>query len=445
MWGDAILSANHILNRVPHKKLDHTPYELWKGYAPNLQYLKVWGCLAKVGLPDFKKPTIGSKTVDAVFIGYASNSAAYRFMFLHDYSISQTFLLDVDPKTYEEAIRSIDSSFWKSAINDELESIKSNHTWELVDLPRGFRTISNKWVFRKKLRQDGSIQKYKARLVVKGFTQKFGIDFFDTYSPVTKISTIRALFALSSIHKFHVHQMDVKTAFLNGELDEEIYMEQPLGFKAPSMEGKVCRLKKSLYGLKQAPKQCPNTESINKTKSFLSTKFEMTYLGEVDVILGVKVTKTEKGFSLGQTHNVEKVLKKFDSFDVIPVRTPYDSSLHLFKNKGSSVSQIEYAKIIGGLMFLMNCTRPDIAYAVSRLSRYTHNPSNEHWIAIKRLLKYLRAISWKSSKQTYIARSTMESEFIALDLAGQEAEWLRNLLAEIPFVGKTDSSSFLTM
>ncbi|KAL4319632.1 hypothetical protein GQ457_18G010610 [Hibiscus cannabinus] len=336
MWGDAILSANHILNRVPHKKLDNTPYELWKGYAPNLQYLKVWGCLAKVGLPDFKKSTIGSKTVDAVFIGYASSSAAYRFMILNDYSIcesrdavffentfplkkprlvietqienlpstsssvparstqeidfeprrskrqrvetsfgpdfitsfisdindyetlsnpiAQSFLLDEGPKTYEEAIRSIDSSFWISAINDELESIKSNHTWELVDLPRGFRTISNKWVFRKKLRPDGSIQKYKAKLVVKGFTQKFGIDFYDTYSPVTKISTIRALFTLASIHKMHVHQMDVKTAFLNGELDEEIYMEQPLGFEAPGMEGKVYRLKKSLYGLKQAPK-----------------------------------------------------------------------------------------------------------------------------------------------------------------------------------------------
>ncbi|GMI95547.1 hypothetical protein HRI_003224000 [Hibiscus trionum] len=438
--------------------------------------------------------------------------------------IAQAYLLDEDPKTYEEAIRSIDASFWKSAIKDELESIMSNHTWELVDLPRGFKTINSKWVFRKKLRPDGSIQKYKARLVVKGFTQRFGQDFFDTYSPVTKISTIRALFALASIHKLQVHQMDVKTAFLNGDLDEEIYMEQPLGFEAPGMEGKVCRLKKSLYGLKQAPKQwyekfhktilsfgfvvngsdacvysrmfgtdcviislyvddmlifSTNIESINKTKSFLSTKFEMTDLGEVDVILGVKVIKSEKGFSLSQTHYIEKVLKKFDSFDVVPVRTPYDSSIHLFKNEGSSVSQMEYAKIIGSLMFLMNYTRPDIAYVVSRLSRYTHNPSNEHWVALRRLLKYLKgtmdwrlefvgfpatlegycdanwvsdsdevsstsgyvftlggaAISWKSSKQTCIARSTIESEFIALDLAGQEVEWLRSLLADIPLWG----------
>lgn len=194
------------------------------------------------------------------------------------------------------------------------------------------------------------------------------------------------------------------------------------------------------------------------------------------MILGIKVTKTEKGFSLSQAHYVEKILKKFDSFDVVPVKTPYDPNIHLKKNKGKSVSQVEYAKIIGSLMFLMNYTRPDVAYAVNRLSRYTHSPNKDHWCALMRLLRYLRGtmdwglcyvgfpavlegycdanwvsdkdevsstsayvftlcgvvISWKSAKQTCIARSTMESEFIALDLAGQQAEWLRFLLADIP-------------
>ncbi|XP_074266722.1 uncharacterized protein LOC141590003 [Silene latifolia] len=149
---------------------------------------------------------------------------------------------------------------------------------------------------------------------------------------------------------------------------------------------------------------------------------------------------------------------KFNSFDVTPARTPYDASISLCKNLGDSVSQEEYARIIGSVMFLMNCTRPDIAYAVSRLSRYTHNPSAEHWNALRRLLKYLKgtvdlcndeihstsgyvftlgggAISWKSAKQTCIASSTMESEFVALELAGQEADWLRNLLADVPMWG----------
>lgn len=608
MWGEAILSACYILNRVPHKRLDKTPYELWKGFAPNLNFLKVWGCLAKVALPDFKRTNVGTKTFDCVFIGYAQNSAAYRFLRLNDNSICEsrnaeffeqefpltkhvnelisscnttsvplhlrtsssvtneqvneprrskrkriessfgpdfvtafvvenndvdkindvfvsTFLIEEDPKTYNEAVTSIDANFWKEAINSELDSIMYNHTWDLVDLPKGSKPIRCKWIFRKKLRTDGTIDKFKARLVVVGYTQKKEIDYFDTYSPVTKISTIRSLVALAAIHGLIVHQMDVKTAFLNGDLREEIYVEQPEGYVIQGQENKVCKLRKSLYGLKQAPKQwyekfdqtlvsdgyivnssdtcvysklfgqecviiClyvddmlifgTNVTVVEKTKLFLSSHFDMKDLGEADVILGVKMRKSDNGFSLCQSHYIEKILKKFNCYDELPVRTPYDPSIHLKKNNGSSVSQTEYAKIIGSVMFLMNCTRPDIAYAVSRLSRYTHNPGNEHWTALRRLLRYLKgtmdwclhfykfpavlegfcdanwvtdndevsstsgyvftlgggAISWKSSKQTCIARSTMESEFIALDLAGQEAEWLRNLLADVPLWGK---------
>ncbi|KAL0290030.1 UNVERIFIED_CONTAM: Retrovirus-related Pol polyprotein from transposon TNT 1-94 [Sesamum angustifolium] len=278
------------------------------------------------------------------------------------------FLVDEDPKTYVEAITSIDSSFWKEAIKNELDSIMTNHTWDLVDLPVGSKPIKCKWIIKKKIKPDGSIDKFKARLVVVGYTQKKGIDYFDTYSPITKIATIRALIALSAINDLMIHQMDVKTTFLNGDLEEEIYMEQPEGFVVPN--------------------------------------------------------------------------------------------IYLKKNNSDSVSQAEYAKIIGSVMFLMNHTRPDIAYAVSRLSRYTHNLNKEHWDALRRLLKYLKgtinlclyfnkypgvlegfcdanwvtdndevsstsgyvftldggAISWKSAKQTCIARSTMESEYIALEL-----------------------------
>ncbi|KAL0322768.1 UNVERIFIED_CONTAM: Retrovirus-related Pol polyprotein from transposon TNT 1-94 [Sesamum angustifolium] len=311
MWGEAVQSACYILNRVPHKKLDKTPYEMWKGFSPNLSYLKAWGCLAKVAYPEFKKSNIGPKTFDCVFIGYAQNSAAYRFMCLKDSSICESrdaeffeqefplidshnshkvsypsstpmipsttelrrskrqkiensfgpdfltiflaedidriddhvvsaFFVDEDPKTYIEAITSIDSSFWKEAIKNELDSILENHTWDLVDLPRGSKPIKCKWVFKKKIRPDGSIDKFKARLVVVGYTQRKGIDYFDTYSPVTKIATIRTLIALSAIYGL-IHQMDVKTAFLNGDLNEEIYMEQPEGFAFPGQEGKVCQ------------------------------------------------------------------------------------------------------------------------------------------------------------------------------------------------------------
>lgn len=215
---------------------------------------------------------------------------------------------------------------------------------------------------------------------------------------------------------------------------------------------------------------------VQDTKAYLSSVFEMKDLGEADVILGVKLQRTKHGFTMSQSHYVKKILERFGYSDLTSAKTPYDSSLHLKKNNGDGVSQEQYAKIIGSVMYLMNCTRPDIAYTVSRLSRYTHNPSAEHWHALYRLLKYLKgtadwclhfnsfpailesycdanwvsdndevsstsgyvftlgggAISWKSAKQTCIASSTMESEFIALELAGREADWLRNLLAEIP-------------
>ena len=148
-----------------------------------------------------------------------------------------------------------EAPYWKEAINDEVESILQNHTWKLVDLPPGSKPLGYKWIFKKKMKADGSIDKYKARLVIKGYKQKEGLDYFDTYSPVTRISSIRMLIAIAAIQNLEIHQMDVKTAFLNGDLDEKIYMEQPEGFIVPGQEKKVCRLVKSLYGLKQAPMQ----------------------------------------------------------------------------------------------------------------------------------------------------------------------------------------------
>ena len=160
------------------------------------------------------------------------------------------FNTEADSKTFEEAMKSQDASFWKEAINDEIQSIMTNRTWELVDLPPGSKPISCKWIFKKKLKVDGTIDKFKVRLVAKGFTQKYGMDYFDTYSPVARIATIRMLLALASIKNWVIHQMDVKTAFLNGDLEEEVYMRQPEGFVVNGQEHKVCKLVKSLYGLK---------------------------------------------------------------------------------------------------------------------------------------------------------------------------------------------------
>ena len=269
------------------------------------------------------------------------------------------------------------------------------------------------------MKDDGTIDKYKARLVVKGFRQK-GLDYFDTYSPVTRITFIRLLIALAAVYDLQIHQMDVKTTFLNGELEEEIYMEQPEGFIVPGQENKVCRLVKSLYGLKQAPKQwhakfdkvmlsngfkinecdkcvyiknTPNHEvivclyvddmliiskniiDINATKRMLSKSFDMKDLGVADFILGIKIYRTPQGLALSQSHYIDKVLDKFKYLNFKEVKTPIDLNLALAKNKGESESQVDYAKVLGCLIYIMNCTGPDIACAISKLSRYTSNPN----------------------------------------------------------------------
>ena len=183
--------------------------------------------------------------------------------------------MEDDPKTYDEAMNSIDASFWREVVSSEMDSVWNNKTWYLTDLPHGRKTIGCKWIFRKKLRIYGTIEKFKVRLVAKGFKQKEGVDFFDTYSPITRITTIRMLIALASIFKLELHQMDVKTTFLNSELNEEIYMDLLEGFVVPEQENKVCRLVKSLYGLKQAPKQQHKKfDKVIKSNGFLINDYD---------------------------------------------------------------------------------------------------------------------------------------------------------------------------
>ena len=286
----------------------------------------------------------------------------------------------------------------------------------LIDLPPGCKLLGYKWIFKRKMKVDGSINKYKARLIIKGYWQREGLDYFDTYSLVTRINSIRMIIAIAVLRNLEIHQMDVKTAFLNGDLDEEIYMEQPKSFIAPGQENKVCKLVKSLYGLKQASKQwhekfdhmmitsgfkineCDkcvyvkkpengyvilclyvddmlivrsDDDMIKSTKNILKSKFDMKNMGLANVILEIKISRTSNGFILSQTHFVDKILGKFNKDDNIVSKTQLDMSIHLSKNRGDDISQVEYAIIIGSLMYLANCTRPDLAYTISKLSRYT--------------------------------------------------------------------------
>nr|GEX90501.1 hypothetical protein [Tanacetum cinerariifolium] len=265
------------------------------------------------------------------------------------------------------------------AINDAIGSIMENNTWVLYDLPPGCKPLGCKWIFKRKMKVDGSIDKFKARLVIQGFRQKEEIDYFDTYALVAHITTIRLLLALVAIHNLVIYQMDVKTAFLNGNLDEEMYMKQPKGFVMPDMR-------------------------------------------EADVILGIKIKRENEGIVITQSHYIEKILKKFNREDCSPVSTPIDLVEKLKPNTGKRVDQLEYSRAIGCLMYAMTSTRPDIVYVGGRLSRFTSNPSRQH----------RKAITRDSKKKICITSSTMESEFVALAAAGKKAKWLRNSIHKIP-------------
>ncbi|RVW17497.1 Retrovirus-related Pol polyprotein from transposon TNT 1-94 [Vitis vinifera] len=516
--------------RIPMKKNEISPYELWKGRKPNIEETpsKVveQPIVPRKSQRARKEKVLGSDEIDSQRISFYLVEGNREDIIR---KIPIVLQIEEDPKTYKEAMASRDVAFWKEAINDEMDSIMSNQTWELVDLPPGSKPIGCKWVFRRKYHTDGMIQTFKARLVAKGFKQREGIDYFDTYAPVARTTSIRILFALASIHNLFVHQMDVKTAFLNGDLNEEVYMEQPEGFVLLGNENKVCKLVKSLYGLKQAPKQwhekfdhailsdgfrhnnvdkclysktcddymvivclyvddmlilSDDMKGIIETKRFLSSTFKMKDLGEVDTILGIKVKRNSGGYALNQTHYIEKVVSKFSHLKIKDANTPFDSSIKLEKNDGRSVAQLEYASAIGSLMYAAQCTRADISFAVSKLSRFISNPSVEHWKAIGRVLGYLKntkelslqyskfpaiiegysdaswissvgdnlsttgwvftlgggAVSWGSKKQTCISHSTMEAEFIALAATGKEAEWLRDLMMDIPFTANNVST-----
>src|SRR3954464_12252366 len=278
MWGEAILSSNYLLNKIPRKKEEKTPYELWKGRTPSYKHLRVWGCLAKVAVPIPKKVKIGPKKVDCIFIGYANNSNAYRFL-VYDSSIPDiqkntimksrnasffenvfpcksikaasmskrvhetieensqdqnseekieveprrskrartensfgpdflTYMLDAEPQTFKEAITSSEGPLWKEAIDSEIQSILQNHTWELVDLPSECKPLGSKWIFKRKIKANGTIYKYKARLVIKGYSQREGLNYFDTYSLVSRITSIRTVLAITALRNLKVYQMD---------------------------------------------------------------------------------------------------------------------------------------------------------------------------------------------------------------------------------------------
>eukprot|EP00253_Pinus_taeda_P001900 PITA_01900 len=223
---EAVEIACYLVNRSPSLALeDKTLQEVWTGKKPSLSHLKVFGCDAYVHVPKEKRTKLDNKYEKCIFIG-----------------------------TVKEVVDSEDGKLWKEAMVDEMASLHKNEGWDLVEFLAGRKPIGRKWVFKKKKNAKGKVEKYKAWLVEKGYSQVLGIDFGDIFSPVAKVTSIRLLLSVATAFDFEVEQMDVKTTFLHGDLEDEIYMKQLKGFAVNGKKEMVCKLKKSLYGLKQSPR-----------------------------------------------------------------------------------------------------------------------------------------------------------------------------------------------
>ncbi|CAJ2657372.1 unnamed protein product [Trifolium pratense] len=411
---------------------------------------------------------------------------------------------------------------WKQAMDLEMEALDKNNTWELVSLPNGKKPVGCKWVYTVKYKADGSIERYKARLVAKGFTQTYGIDYSETFAPVAKMNTVRVILSLAANYNWNLQQFDVKNAFLHGELEEEIYMDVPPGYREDIATNTVCKLKKALYGLKQSPRawfgrftkvmvglgfkqsQGDHTLFVKHSKSgevtvllvyvddiivtgdneeeqqmlsqHLAKEFEIKTLGKLKYFLGIEVAHSKKGIFISQQKYITDLLQETGKTACNPACTPIDPNIKLGNaEEDVAVNKERYQRLVGKLIYLSH-TRPDVAFAVSLVSQFMHQPKEIHLQAALRIVQYLKGtpgrgilferngsvgleaytdadyagsivdrrsttgyctflggnlVTWKSKKQSVVSRSSAEAEFRAMAQGICELLWLKSILEDL--------------
>jgi transposase InsO family protein len=455
-------------------------------------------------------------------------SQPFRFNTL-DYA---TAAID-EPITYKQAVESDDSNKWLYAINEELGAHYKNKTWCVVERQNDMNVIGSKWVFKKKRDMSGNVSKYKARLVAKGFNQQYGIDYHDTFAPVMKYKSLRIMLALSLYQNTCMEQLDVKTAFLNAQVEEDIYIDIPEGMNVDTSH--VLKLNRALYGIKQAPREwhkeihnmlmtleytscrkdpCiywkktkndniiiiglfvddivssynihDNNEWVNDKKK-LMTKYEMTDMGNIHHILGMKIIRDDSYIMITQDVYINDKLKEF-RYDAAKTVTAPETTSHTSSSSHTSmplnIRDIHlYRQMVGSLMYAACSTRPDITHATNMTARYMSNPSEENMIMVQRIFRYLNGakhhgllytipnkhqggelelcgysdadwggdltdrksttgyctmlngnlISWQSKKQTTVALSSTEAEYMAICDITKEIMWIKMILEELNF------------
>ncbi|GJR95309.1 retrovirus-related pol polyprotein from transposon TNT 1-94 [Tanacetum coccineum] len=357
---------------------------------------------------------------------------------LEDISISDLSRDDEDVGA-EADMNNLDTTIqdpsWIEAIQEELLQFKLQKVWTLVDLPNEKRAIGTKWVFKNKKDERGIVIRNKARLVAQGYTQEEGIDYDEVFAPVARIEAIRLFLAYASFKDFVVYQMDVKSAFLYGKIEKEVYVCQPPGFEDPDFLDRVYKVEKALYGLHQAPRAWYETLStyllnngfqrwkIDKTlfirrhkgdillvqvyvgdiifgstkkelciafEKLMHEKFQMSSMGELTFFLGLQVQQKKDGIFISQDKYVGEILKKFGFIEVKTASEPMETQKPLLKDEsGEEVDVHMYRSMIGSLMYLTS-SRPDIMFAVCACARYQVNPKVSHLHAVKKIFRYLK-------------------------------------------------------
>lgn len=447
--------------------------------------------------------------------------------------------LDDKGLTYHDAINSPDSDKWLAAMKEEYQSLLDNQTWTLVDLPKGRKPIRNKWVYKVKRNADGSIERFKARLVAKGFTQREGVDYQEVFAPVMRHDSFRMFIAIATKLKSFVRQVDAVTAYLNGHIDEDIYMAQPQGFTVSGQEQKVCKLLRGLYGLKQSAHvwnlhsmrpliqlgftrskvdpcvfyrgsgdkleliaqyvddfliAAPTMKRIETITKVLNEHYKTKHVsdGPTYFVIGNEVhyDRDKQKSTLSQRKYINEKLKEFGLDNAKSVPDPMTSSTELTKlmcpstaAEKQEMDNIPYRAAVGSLIHAGVNTRFDIAAPLSVVTRYFSNPGPQHWLAVKRIFRYLKgtadhaivydgtmlfeiqgymdasyascaddrksttgyiftllggAIAWGSKKQQTVAASTAEAEYMAAYEGTIQAIWIRNFLLELGLISDDD-------
>ncbi|VEN40759.1 unnamed protein product [Callosobruchus maculatus] len=597
-WGEAVLTAVHLINRSPTSCLSVTPYEMWHGKRPNVSYFRVFGAVAYAHVPQQIRKKLDAKGRKLIMVGYSPSG--YRLwdeennrvvegrnvvfdeafnnsnecenqnldteveleiqgqpqeeiehteiteqrgsndegghrtrtrqikkpQRLNDYVTDfeeeeddALFALQIQseedvPTNFEELETRNDRTLWEQAVHEELKSLEENQTWEIVDKPKEGKLIDTKWVFTKKNINGAEI--YKARLVARGFLQS-GLEDADIYSPVARLETLRILLSIAVQRDYFICQMDVKSAFLYGEIKELVHLTPPAGIKVDSC--KVLKLKKSLYGLRKSPKYwyekfnksitdygfirsvndyclfskdnlyillyvddllifSTDLVQIDKLKRFLCVHFKMKDLGYNHLkYLGISINKNGNDLYINQSEYLKSVLKRFNMLDCRSVDTPMDTNFKMQENYNINPALENLCRsCIGSLMYATLGSRPDLASSVYYLSRFQDKPSDDLWVALKRILRYIKGslnvklkysksessspligfadadfardfdrkstsgyvfkvfgntVTWKSKKQSVVALSTTEAEYISLCEATVQALWLKKILFDL--------------